>query len=237
MATRWFHQQNKTILDFITWNTEAAAWQTCHHCIAMKQLMQQGEVSALTYNIAQSTVLGIKRYCYSCCRPTANLTSKLRGATSQWIHQKQTKLHSRSYLPDVLEFLRAVMHLCKSGICDLMALRKAFTVLLGQVLAFGVQSSCWIWTLHPTVSPSTSRQPRRCWYHILSCKIPLFYLGWSLTLPIENCLHLRGCWIPLKCWVKVTGERLHEHVKIFIQWMILNDCHFKANTELGLRPI
>lgn len=181
------------------------------------------------YNTAQSTVLGIKRYCCNCCRPTANLASKLRGAASQWMHQKQTKLHSRSYLPDVLEFLRVVMHLCKSGICDLMPFRKAFAVLLGQVLAFGVQSSCWIWTLHPTASPSTSRQPRRYSYHILSSEVPLLYLGWSLTLPIQNCLHLRSCWIPLRCWVKVTGKRLHERVKIFIQWMILNDCHFKAN--------
>lgn len=53
--------------------------------------------------------------------------------------------------------------------------------------------------------------------------------------PTENRLYLRCPCIRLKCWVNITGKRLHLHEKIFIQWVILTDCCSKANKDLGLR--
>lgn len=170
---------------------------------------------------------------YICPRPTINLTSRLRGTTFQWMSQKQPKLHSWSYLPDVSKFVGAIMPSCKSSICALMAVNNPENAFLGHVLAFGAQSSCWICTLHSTASLSTSGQPRS-WYHILFWEVTLLCLVWSLMQLIEYCLYLRGPCIPLKCWVNITGKRLRLHEKIFIQWLILSDCCSKANKDLGL---
>lgn len=173
-------------------STEAAAWPWLG--IAMKQ---SNEANRMRWDATRDIwgpdklpePLGAQcwalRGIYICPRPTINLTSRLGGTTSQWMSQKQPKLHSWSHLPDVSEFVWAIMPSCKSSICALMVVNNPENAFLGHVLAFGVQSSCWIWTLHSTASLSISGQPRS-WYHILFWEVTLLCLVWNLMQPTEN---------------------------------------------------
>lgn len=205
-----------------TGNTEAAAWPWLG--IDVKQ---RNEANWVHWDATRdiwgadklSEPLGAQcwalRRIYICPRPTINLKSRLRGTTSQWMSQKQPKLHSWSHLPGVSEFIGAIMPSYKSSICVLMVFNNSENAFLGHVLAFGAQSSCWIWTLHSTASLSISGQPRS-WYHILFWEVALLCLAWSLMQPTENCLYLWCPCIRLKCLVNITGKRLHLHEKIFI---------------------
>lgn len=173
-------------------STEAAAWPWLG--IAMKQ---SNEANRMCWDATRDIwgpdklpePLGAQcwalRGIYICPRPTINLTSRLGGTTSQWMSQKQPKLHSWSHLPDVSEFVWAIMPSCKSSICALMVVNNPENAFLGHVLAFGVQSSCWIWTLHSTASLSISGLPRS-WYHILFWEVTLLCLVWNLMQPTEN---------------------------------------------------
>lgn len=143
----------------VTGNTEAAAWQWL--CVAVKESIEANWVHwDATRDIRGpdklSEPLGAQcwalRCIYICPRPTISLTSRLRGTTSQWMSQKQPKLHSWFHLPDVSEFIGAIMPSCKSSICALMVVNNPENAFLGYILAFGAQSSCWIWTLHSTAS-------------------------------------------------------------------------------------
>lgn len=191
-----------------TGNTEAAVWQWLG--IAMKQSNEANQMHwDATRDVSGpdklSELLGAQcwalRGVYICPGPTINLTSRLRRTTSQWMSQKQPKLHSWSHLPDVSEFIGAIMPSCKSSICALMVVNNPENAFLGRVLAFGAQSSCWRWTLHSTASLTISGKPRS-WYHILFWEVTLLCLVWSLMQTTENSVYIK---MPLHS-IKILSE-------------------------------